>query len=156
MFPLNHNNLLLSSCYLSRIEEWYFLPSPPLILFFDTHIQSYGGYQSGHGGGYSGWGGGGGGYEDRMSNLGGGLKNVDWSSTKLEHFEKNFYIEDKRVTARTEREIEEFKRSKEIKARVDYMDQLSLRSHLLSHSRFKVVTFRGLSHPLTRLGSPNT
>lgn len=97
--------------------------------FFDTHTQSYGGYQSGHGGGYSGWGGGGG-YEDRMSNLGGGLKNVDWSSTKLEHFEKNFYIEDKRVSARTEREIEEFKRSKEIKVRADYMDQLPLRSHL--------------------------
>ena len=65
-----------------------------------------------------------------MSNLGGGLKNVDWSSTKLEHFEKNFYIEDKRVSARTEREIEEFKRSKEIKVRADYMDQLPLRSHL--------------------------
>jgi len=64
-----------------------------------------------------------------MSNLGGGLRNVDWSSTKLEHFEKNFYIEDKRVTARTEREIEEFKRSKEIKVRADYMDQLLLLSH---------------------------
>ncbi|TFK98619.1 P-loop containing nucleoside triphosphate hydrolase protein [Pterulicium gracile] len=50
-----------------------------------------------------------------MSNLGGGLRNVDWSSTKLEHFEKNFYIEDKRVTSRSEQEIEEFRRSKEIK-----------------------------------------
>jgi len=50
-----------------------------------------------------------------MSNLGGGLRTVDWSSTKLEHFEKNFYIEDKRVTTRTERETEEFRRLKEIK-----------------------------------------
>ena len=50
-----------------------------------------------------------------MSNLGGGLRTVDWSSTKLEHFEKNFYIEDKRVTTRSERETEEFRRMKEIK-----------------------------------------
>jgi hypothetical protein len=134
-----------------------FTQSASRSVFFDTHTQSYGGYQSGHGGGYSGWGGGGGGHEDRMSNLGGGLRNVDWSSTKLEHFEKNFYIEDKRVTARTEREIEEFKRSKEIKVRADYGPVISLFSPPFSfRSRFKVVTFRGLSHPLTRLGSPNT
>ena len=50
-----------------------------------------------------------------MSNLGGGLRTVDWASTKLEHFEKNFYIEDKRVTTRSERETEEFRRVKEIK-----------------------------------------
>jgi ATP-dependent RNA helicase DDX5/DBP2 len=50
-----------------------------------------------------------------MANLGGGLRTVDWSSTKLEHFEKNFYIEDKRVTTRSERETEEFRRLKEIK-----------------------------------------
>ncbi|KAF8825007.1 hypothetical protein HHX47_DHR7000715 [Lentinula edodes] len=51
-----------------------------------------------------------------MSNLGAGLHSVDWSRTTLEHFEKNFYLEDKRVSARSEREIEEFRRSKEIKA----------------------------------------
>ncbi|GAW09778.1 DEAD-domain-containing protein [Lentinula edodes] len=50
-----------------------------------------------------------------MSNLGAGLHSVDWSRTTLEHFEKNFYLEDKRVSARSEREIEEFRRSKEIK-----------------------------------------
>jgi hypothetical protein len=66
-----------------------------------------------------------------MSNLGGGLRNVDWSSTKLEHFEKNFYIEDKRVTARTEREIEEFKRSKEIKVHEIQMDLLSVHANPL-------------------------
>ena len=50
-----------------------------------------------------------------MSNLGGGLRSVDWASAKLEHFEKNFYVEDKRVSARSEREVEDFRRSKEIK-----------------------------------------
>jgi ATP-dependent RNA helicase DDX5/DBP2 len=50
-----------------------------------------------------------------MSNLGGGLRTVDWASAKLEHFEKNFYVEEKRVSGRSEREIEDFKRSKEIK-----------------------------------------
>ena len=52
-----------------------------------------------------------------MGNLGGGLKTVDWASARLEKFEKNFYQEDKRVTARSEREIEEFRRSKDIKVR---------------------------------------
>lgn len=75
--------------------------------------QSYGNNYHGHGNGGQGWGGG---HEDRMSSLGGGLRTVDWSNTKLERFEKNFYIEDKRVSARSEREIEEFKRTKEIKA----------------------------------------
>ena len=50
-----------------------------------------------------------------MSNLGGGLRTVDWANTKLEHFEKNFYIEDKRVSACSEAEIEQFKREKEMK-----------------------------------------
>ncbi|PPQ91828.1 hypothetical protein CVT25_000275 [Psilocybe cyanescens] len=84
--------------------------------------ESYGGYQGGGGGygggggGYGGGGGGwGGGHDDKMSNLGGGLRTVDWQSTKLTHFEKNFYIEDKRVTARSEQEINEFKRAKEMK-----------------------------------------
>lgn len=52
-----------------------------------------------------------------MGNLGGGLRTVDWSHTKLEHFEKNFYVEDKRVSARTDREIEQFRREKEISVR---------------------------------------
>lgn len=50
-----------------------------------------------------------------MSNLGGGLRNVDWNSQRLERFEKNFYVEDKRVTARSDREIEEFRKVKEMK-----------------------------------------
>ncbi|TFK70282.1 RNA helicase [Pluteus cervinus] len=72
---------------------------------------SYNGYHGGGGGG-GGWGG----HSDsRMSNFGGGLRAVDWATTRLEKFEKNFYAEDKRVSQKTEREIDEFRRIKEIK-----------------------------------------
>ena len=86
----------------------------------DTLAQSYNGYSHSGGGGYGGGGGGGGwgGHDDRMSNLGGGLRSVDWQTAKLEVFEKNFYIEDKKVSARPEREIEEFRRTKEIKVNI--------------------------------------
>ena len=47
--------------------------------------------------------------------LGGGLRNIDWSQQKSIPFEKNFYVEDKRVSSRSDREIEEFRRLKEIK-----------------------------------------
>ena len=53
-----------------------------------------------------------------MGNLGGGLRSIDWSSQKLERFEKNFYVEDKRISALSEREVEEFRRSKDIKVRI--------------------------------------
>lgn len=56
----------------------------------------------------------GGGY-DKMGALGGGLKNIDWESQRLEKFEKNFYVEDKRITAKSDSEIAEFRRVKEIK-----------------------------------------
>ncbi|KDQ59212.1 hypothetical protein JAAARDRAFT_656136 [Jaapia argillacea MUCL 33604] len=75
-------------------------------------------YAGGYGGGYGGGGGGGGwggGHEDKMQNLGGGLRNIDWNAERLARFEKNFYVEDKRVSARTDREIEEYRRVKEIK-----------------------------------------
>jgi ATP-dependent RNA helicase DDX5/DBP2 len=85
-----------------------------------TFMQSYNGYSNGYGGGGygGGYGGYGGGYDDRMSNLGGSLRSVDWSSAKLEHFEKNFYVEDKRVSSHSDREIEDFRREKEIKVRL--------------------------------------
>ena len=53
-----------------------------------------------------------------MSNLGGGLRSIDWATQKLERFEKNFYVEDKRISALSEREVDEFRRNKEIKVRV--------------------------------------
>lgn len=87
-----------------------------------SHSNGYsGGYGGSYGGGYSGGhgshGGNWGGYDDRMGNLGGGLRSIDWSSAKLERFEKNFYVEDKRISALSEREVEEFRRSKDIKVR---------------------------------------
>lgn len=84
-----------------------------------------------------------------MSNLGAGLRSVDWGHTRLEHFEKNFYVEDKRVASRSDREIEEFRRSKEIKASVVVSDIEVL---LIPSFRFKVVMFQGLLPPLTKLG----
>ncbi|KAF8519296.1 DEAD-domain-containing protein [Gautieria morchelliformis] len=50
-----------------------------------------------------------------MSNLGGGLRNVDWSTQQLEKFEKNFYRENLKVAARSDREIEEYRKLKEMK-----------------------------------------
>lgn len=50
-----------------------------------------------------------------MGALGGGLKTIDWNSTRVEKFEKNFYNEDPRVTARSEREIEDFRNKHEIR-----------------------------------------
>ena len=50
-----------------------------------------------------------------MSNLGGSLRQIDWGTQRLEKFEKNFYVEDKRVVARSDREIEEFRRAKEMR-----------------------------------------
>lgn len=50
-----------------------------------------------------------------MGGLGGGLKTIDWRSASLEKFEKNFYREDENVKARSDREIEEFRRLKEMK-----------------------------------------
>jgi ATP-dependent RNA helicase DDX5/DBP2 len=50
-----------------------------------------------------------------MGNLGGALRSIDWSSQKLERFEKNFYVEDKRISALSDREVEEFRRSQDIK-----------------------------------------
>jgi ATP-dependent RNA helicase DDX5/DBP2 len=51
-----------------------------------------------------------------MSNLGVGLRAIDWSTQKIERFEKNFYVEDKRVSSRTDKEVDDFRRAKEIKA----------------------------------------
>jgi ATP-dependent RNA helicase DDX5/DBP2 len=95
------------------------LPAREPMRFADVLVQShgnYGGGYGGNGGGYGGGGwGGGGGYEDKMGGLGGGLRTIDWASQKLERFEKNFYVEDKRVSAMADREVEDFRKTKEIK-----------------------------------------
>ncbi|BGP43641.1 ATP-dependent RNA helicase dbp2 [Rhodotorula kratochvilovae] len=74
----------------------------------------YGGGGGGYGGGGGGFGGGFGGGGDRMSNLGAGLRAQNWDPASLTKFEKNFYEEDARVAARSEREVAEFRREKEI------------------------------------------
>lgn len=72
----------------------------------------YGGYREESGGG--GFGGGGGrdggfGGGDRMSELGRGLRTINWKETQLVPFEKDFYQEHPRVAARTEQEVAEIR-----------------------------------------------
>lgn len=83
----------------------------------------YGGASSygGGGGGYGGGGGGGGGFGggrggggDRMSNLGGGLREQRWDPGSMPAFEKNFYVEHPNITARSTQEVDEWRRSNEI------------------------------------------
>ena len=75
-----------------------------------------------------------------MNGLGGGLKSADWSTQHLEKFEKNFYREDPKVSARSDREIEEFRRSKEMKVSTWPI----YKSKLLTFCRSSVVTFLDL------------
>ncbi|WAR53385.1 hypothetical protein PtB15_2B816 [Puccinia triticina] len=51
---------------------------------------------------------------DRMSGLGSGLGRPKWDNSTLTKFEKNFYVEDSRISARSEREIDQFRAEKEI------------------------------------------
>lgn len=85
-----------------------------------------------------------------MGNLGGSLRTVDWTSTKLERFEKNFYVEDKRVSSRSEREIEDFRREKEIKVWLVTPLTRFFRSH---SARSKVAVSPDPSLHSTRLDS---
>ncbi|KAJ9126830.1 ATP-dependent RNA helicase dbp2 [Naganishia onofrii] len=50
-----------------------------------------------------------------MSQLGQNLGNIDWSHQTLTKFEKNFYVEDERVSRRSEEEIAAFRAAKEMK-----------------------------------------
>lgn len=126
--------------------------------------QSYGGYGSSNGyngGGGGGWGGGGGGGGgggswgasggDRMSALGGGLRTIDWQGTHLEKFEKNFYAEDKRVSARSDSEIEAFRRLKEMRVctLLGYFE-----AGWLTCSRYKARMYLVLSPTSKRSDSP--
>ncbi|KAI0313180.1 DEAD-domain-containing protein [Amylostereum chailletii] len=77
-----------------------------------------------------------------MSNLGGGLKTIDWSASKQIVFEKNFYTEDKRVSALSEREVEEVRRVKEIRVQgrnvprpVSSFDELGFPEYIMSSIR---------------------
>ncbi|KAF8485866.1 DEAD-domain-containing protein [Russula ochroleuca] len=105
-----------------------------------------GGYNGSYGGSYGGGGGGGFGGSwggDRMGDgLGGGLRTIDWSQLKQIPFEKNFYVEDKRVSSHSDREIEEFRRVKEIKVQghgvprpVSSFDEAGFPEYLMSSIR---------------------
>lgn len=59
-----------------------------------------------------------------MGGLGGGLRSVDWASQTLTKFEKNFYREHPRVAARSDAEISEFRRQKEMKVRMNFIVRL--------------------------------
>lgn len=67
---------------------------------------------------------------------------------------KNFYVEDKRVTARSDRDIDEFRRAKEMKVPPFFL--LSFSFFSFSSFRFKVATFPGPSLPLKRQASQST
>jgi ATP-dependent RNA helicase DDX5/DBP2 len=69
-------------------------------------VYSYGG--GGYGGGGGSYGGGG------QSNLGSNLHSIDFSKEQLVPFEKNFYLEHPDVKARSEKEAEEWRASKQI------------------------------------------
>lgn len=88
-----------------------------------TYVGRYGasnGHSNGYGGGYGGsngyssggYGGGAGG--DKMSNLGAGLKQQHWDLATMPKFEKSFYKEASSVENRSARDVDEFRRVKEI------------------------------------------
>ncbi|KAL8728328.1 MAG: hypothetical protein Q9166_005471 [cf. Caloplaca sp. 2 TL-2023] len=72
----------------------------------------YGGSSNGYGGGS--YGGDFGGSGDKMANLGAGLKTQQWDTMSLPKFEKSFYKEDPSVTNRSERDVDAFRKLKEI------------------------------------------
>ncbi|WAQ82533.1 hypothetical protein PtA15_2A850 [Puccinia triticina] len=49
-----------------------------------------------------------------FTGLGSGLGRPKWDNSTLTKFEKNFYVEDSRISARSEREIDQFRAEKEI------------------------------------------
>ncbi|KAJ9609682.1 ATP-dependent RNA helicase dbp2 [Cladophialophora chaetospira] len=106
------------------------------------------GYSSGYGGsnGYSGGGGGGG---DKMSNLGANLKQQTWDLGTMPKFEKSFYNEDPSVTARSQRDVDEFRRKMEISIQgrnvprpVETFDEAGFPSYVMSE-----VKAQGFANP---------
>ncbi|KAL8631230.1 hypothetical protein Q9189_003075 [Teloschistes chrysophthalmus] len=72
----------------------------------------YGASSNGYGGGS--YGGDYGGSGDKMANLGAGLKTQHWDIATLPKFEKSFYKEDHAVSSRSERDVDAFRKAKEI------------------------------------------
>jgi ATP-dependent RNA helicase DDX5/DBP2 len=106
------------------------------------------GYSNGGSNGYGGAGGYGGG-GDKMSNLGAGLKTQQWDMATLPKFEKSFYNEDPLVTGRSSRDVDAFRREKEITVQgrnvprpVETFDEAGFPSYVMSE-----VKAQGFSHP---------
>jgi ATP-dependent RNA helicase DDX5/DBP2 len=79
----------------------------------DGYSNGYsGGASNGYSSKYDSYGAGGG---DKMANLGAGLKKQTWDLDTMPKFEKNFYREAESVRMRSDREIDEFRRKKEIR-----------------------------------------
>ena len=97
-----------------------------------------GGYGAG-GGGYGGGGYGGGAGGDKMSNLGAGLKTQQWDLETLPRFEKAFYKEDPAITDRSQRDVDAFRKEKEISVQgrnvprpVENFDEAGFPSYVMS------------------------
>jgi len=114
------------------------------------HSNGYGssnGYSNGASNGYASGGYGGGG--DKMSNLGAGLKVQQWDMSTLPKFEKSFYHEDPAVTNRSSRDVDAFRREKEITVQgrnvprpVETFDEAGFPSYVMSE-----VKAQGFSNP---------
>ena len=88
--------------------------------------------------------------------LGGSLRTIDWSQQKQIPFEKNFYVEDKRVSAHSDREIEEFRRVKEIKVRLNFSCYRIQFPKIFAFLRCKGIVCLAPCLHSTKLASPNT
>ncbi|KAJ5890244.1 ATP-dependent RNA helicase dbp2 [Penicillium tannophilum] len=93
-----------------------------------------GGYGGGRGGGFSGGAGG-----DRMNNLGAGLKKQDWDLDSMPKFEKSFYKEHPDVTARSDAEIDEYRKKMDMAVQgrnvprpVETFDEANFPAYVLS------------------------
>jgi ATP-dependent RNA helicase DDX5/DBP2 len=59
-----------------------------------------------------------------MGGLGTGLKNINWDTANLPKFGKDFYVEDKRVSVRSDREVDDFRRKHEMKVKILFISRL--------------------------------
>ena len=62
---------------------------------------------------------------DKMANIGAGLKKQTWDLETMPKFEKNFYREAESVMGRSDREVEDFRRKKEIRVNGKHIPDLS-------------------------------
>ncbi len=112
------------------------------------------GYTGGTSNGYGGSNGytngssyGAGGTGDKMSNLGANLKTQHWDLSTMPKFEKSFYKEDPAVTNRTQRDVDAFRKEKEISVQgrnvprpVEDFDEAAFPSYVMSEVKAQGFT----------------